>query len=63
MNIDNFKKLYRKALEITNLDESNILLKDDSLLVVKESKQLINSGDEYIRVSEFEKSNGEKNAD
>jgi hypothetical protein len=60
MNIDNFKKLYRKALEITNLDESNILLKDDSLLVVKESKQLINSGDEYIRVAEFEKSNGDK---
>src|SRR5574344_510557 len=60
MNIDNFKKLYMKALEITNLDESNILLKDDSLLVVKESKQLINSGDEYIRVAEFEKSNGDK---
>ena len=61
MNIENFKKLYSKALEITNLNGNQILLKDNSLFFNdKEHRLIINSWDNYIRVSEFEKSNGDK---
>lgn len=61
MNIENFKKLYSKALEITNLNGNQILLKDNSLFLNdKEHKIIISSGDNYIRVSEFEKNNGDK---
>jgi hypothetical protein len=60
MNIETFKKHYKKAMEIANLNRDEVLLKDISATLKVHETKAINNSDLYIHVTEFEKSNGDK---
>ena len=52
-------RIFNKTLEYANLDKNEVFLKNDILLNTKNNKENIYLEDEYIKVSEFEKSNND----